>query len=99
MSETLERAVEAALDTIRPGLEAEGCEVELVAVERDVARVRIRLPQSQERADPMGLLPGIQRTVLATVDGIRAVVNQDLVEAGYSIEQLAAQMRRGSAAG
>jgi len=34
------------------------------------------------------------RTVQSTVAGIRAVVNEDLVDAGYSPDQLAIQMER-----
>jgi Fe-S cluster biogenesis protein NfuA len=75
-------------------LEWEEGSLELVAVEERIARVRVRLAVAPRPSHPMGLLAGIQRTVQSTVSEIRAVVNEDLVTAGYSPEQLAIQMER-----
>ena|ERR1051326_7129929 len=87
--------VEAALEEIRPAVALEGGEIELVSVEGNVACVRVRMPGAEAESRAMRLLSGIQRSVRAEVPGIRAVVNQDLRDAGYSLEQLAAQMERG----
>lgn len=92
MQRTLADRVEAALEPIRTALEWEAGGVELVAVEERIARVRVRLAPQQHTAHPLGLLLGIQRTIQAAVGEIRAVVNQDLVDAGYSPDQLALQM-------
>jgi hypothetical protein len=94
MERTLADRVEAALEPVRTALEWEECRLELIAVEERIARVRVRLAAPQRQTHPIGLLLGIQRTVQAAVSEIRAVVNEDLVDAGYSPEQLAAQMER-----
>jgi len=92
MERSLAERVEAALAPVRTALEWEACGLELVAVEARIVRVRVRLAFPQRHTHPLGLLIGIQRTVQAAVAEIRAVVNEDLVEAGYSPEQLATQM-------
>jgi hypothetical protein len=94
MERSLVERVEAALEPVRRALEWEACVLELVAVEARIARVRVRLSVPQRHTHPIGLLMGIQRTVQAAVAEIRAVINEDLVDAGYSPEQLAAQMER-----
>jgi hypothetical protein len=94
MERSLAERVEAALEPVRAALAWEECSLELVAVEARIARVRVRLAAPQRHTHPIGLLIGIQRTVQAAVAEIRAVVNEDLVDAGYSPEQLAAQMER-----
>jgi Fe-S cluster biogenesis protein NfuA len=90
----IEAAVEAVLKAIRPGLEAEGGTIELVAVERGIACVRVRLSGVNPPGAVPGLLIGIQRSVQSEVPEVRAVVNQDLIEAGYALEHLARQMER-----
>jgi Fe-S cluster biogenesis protein NfuA len=42
MSETVEKKVQKALDEIRPSLQADGGDVELVAVEKGVVKVRLQ---------------------------------------------------------
>jgi len=42
MSETIEKKVQKALDEIRPSLQADGGDVELVAVEKGVVKVRLQ---------------------------------------------------------
>ena len=41
MSETLEKKVQKALDEIRPNIQADGGDIELVAVEKGVVKVRL----------------------------------------------------------
>jgi len=41
MVETLEKRVQAALDEIRPQIQADGGDVEFVAVEKDTVKVRL----------------------------------------------------------
>jgi hypothetical protein len=94
MERSLADRVEAALEPVRVVLEWEECGLDLIAVEEQIARVRVRLGASQHHMDPIGLLLGIQRTVQAAVTEIRAVVNEDLVDAGYPPDQLASQMER-----
>ena len=42
MSETIEKKVQKALDEIRPSLQADGGDVEIVAVEKGVVKVRLQ---------------------------------------------------------
>jgi Fe-S cluster biogenesis protein NfuA len=42
MSETFEKRVQKALDEIRPNIQADGGDMELVAVERGVVKVRLQ---------------------------------------------------------
>ena len=41
MSETIEKKVQKALDEIRPNVQADGGDIELVAVEKGVVKVRL----------------------------------------------------------
>lgn len=66
--------VQAALDKVRPNLQADGGDVELVEVTADgVVKVRLKgacggCPMSQ-----MTLKRGIERTVMAEVPGVKSV--------------------------
>ena len=42
MSETIEKKVQKALDEIRPSLQADGGDVELVAIEKGIVKVRLQ---------------------------------------------------------
>jgi len=42
MSETLEKRVQKALDEIRPNIQADGGDIQLVAVEKGVVKVRLQ---------------------------------------------------------
>ena len=42
MSETLEKKVQKALDEIRPNIQADGGDIELVAVEKGTVKVRLQ---------------------------------------------------------
>ena len=42
MSETVEKKVQKALDEIRPNIQADGGDIELVAVEKGIVKVRLQ---------------------------------------------------------
>jgi len=42
MSETIEKKVQKALDEIRPSIQADGGDIELVSVEKGVVKVRLQ---------------------------------------------------------
>jgi len=42
MNETIEKKVQKALDEIRPNIQADGGDIELVAVEKGVVKVRLQ---------------------------------------------------------
>lgn len=65
--------VERALDLIRPAIRMDGGEVELVAVENGVARVRMMGACGGCPMSTMTLKMGIERAVRQQVPEIRAV--------------------------
>jgi len=71
--ETLFERVERALDLIRPAIRMDGGEVELVAVEDGVARVRMMGACGGCPMSTMTLKMGIERAVRQQVPEIRAV--------------------------
>ncbi len=71
--ETLFERVERALDLIRPAIRMDGGEVELVAVENGVARVRMMGACGGCPMSTMTLKMGIERAVRQQVPEIRAV--------------------------
>jgi Fe-S cluster biogenesis protein NfuA len=42
MTETIEKRVQTALDEIRPNIQADGGDIELVAVEKGIVKVRLQ---------------------------------------------------------
>ncbi len=72
MSELLER-VEKALDTIRPALMADGGNVELVAVEDGIAKVRLQGACGTCPSAIMTLKQGIEVRVKEDVPEIKEV--------------------------
>ncbi len=67
-------AVEAALDEIRPALQADGGDVEFVDLNEDgVALVRLKGACSGCPSATMTLKMGIERTLVEKVPGITAV--------------------------
>ncbi|BAD40030.1 NifU family protein [Symbiobacterium thermophilum] len=71
--ETLFERVERALDLIRPAIRMDGGEVELVAVEDGVARIRMVGACGGCPMSTMTLKMGIERAVRQQVPEIRAV--------------------------
>ncbi len=69
----MKEKVEAAIDKIRPMLQADGGDVELVSVEDGVVKVRLQgacagCPMSQ-----MTLKNGIERAIKQLIPGIKSV--------------------------
>jgi len=71
--ETLFARVERALDLIRPAIRMDGGEVELIAVEDGVARVRMMGACGGCPMSTMTLKMGIERAIRQQVPEVRAV--------------------------
>lgn len=71
--ETLFVRVERALDLIRPAIRMDGGEVELIAVEDGVARVRMMGACGGCPMSTMTLKMGIERAIRQQVPEVRAV--------------------------
>jgi len=71
--ETLFARVERALDLIRPAIRMDGGEVELIAVENGVARVRMMGACGGCPMSTMTLKMGIERAIRQQVPEVRAV--------------------------
>ena len=77
MSEELKAKVEEAIAKVRPALQADGGDVELVDLDGNVAKVRLQgachgCPMAQ-----MTLQMGVERVIKATVPEIESVVAVD----------------------
>ena len=73
MSETVEARVRKALDEIKPSIQADGGNIELVAIEKDVVKVRL---QGACVGCPMAALTlkqGVERLIKSKVPEIRSV--------------------------
>jgi Fe-S cluster biogenesis protein NfuA len=70
---TMEEKVREALEEIRPHLQADGGDVELVAVEEGEVRVRLKGACSGCPMAQMTLKQGIERTLKEKVPGVTAV--------------------------
>jgi Fe-S cluster biogenesis protein NfuA len=73
MSETTETKVRKALEEIKPSIQADGGNIELVAVEKDIVKVRL---QGACVGCPMAALTlkqGVERLIKAKVPEIRSV--------------------------
>ena len=73
MSETVEKRVEQALASIRPQIQADGGDIQLVAVEKDVVKVRLRGACSGCPMAALTLKQGVERVIKAQVPEIRSV--------------------------
>ncbi len=69
MNETLQKKVESALDEIRPNIQADGGDVQLVAVEKGVVKVRLQ-----------GHCVGCPMSALTLKQGIEAHIKQRVPE-------------------
>jgi Fe-S cluster biogenesis protein NfuA len=69
MVETLEMKVKAAIDEIRPQLQADGGDIELVAVEKNTVKVRL-----------MGHCVGCPMSALTLKQGVEAYVKKKIPE-------------------
>ena len=73
MSETIEKKVQAALTEIRPQIQADGGDIELVAIENDIVKVRLRGACAGCPMSALTLKQGVERLIKAKVPEIKTV--------------------------
>jgi Fe-S cluster biogenesis protein NfuA len=73
MSETIEKKVQAALTEIRPQIQADGGDIELVAIENDTVKVRLRGACAGCPMSALTLKQGVERLIKAKVPEIKTV--------------------------
>jgi Fe-S cluster biogenesis protein NfuA len=74
MTETVEKKVQTALNQIRPQLQADGGDVELVAVEKGIVKVRLQGHCAGCPMSMMTLKQGIERFLKQQVPEVTSVV-------------------------
>jgi len=74
MSETVEKRVQAALAEIRPQIQADGGDIDLVAVEKDIVKVRLRGACVGCPMSALTLKAGVERLIKSKVPEIQSVV-------------------------
>ena len=72
MNET-EKKVKAALEEIKPRIQADGGDIELVAVEKDTVKVRLQGACAGCPMAALTLKQGVERLIKARVPEIRSV--------------------------
>jgi Fe-S cluster biogenesis protein NfuA len=72
MNET-EKKVKAALEEIKPRIQADGGDIELVAVEKDTVKVRLQGACAGCPMAALTLKQGVERLIKAKVPEIRSV--------------------------
>lgn len=70
----MKEKVEAALAKIRPALQADGGDVELVAVDKGVVKLRLKGSCAGCPISEMTLKQGIERVLKEQVPGVKEVV-------------------------
>jgi Fe-S cluster biogenesis protein NfuA len=73
MSETTEKRVQKALEEIKPQIQADGGDIELVAVEKDTVKVRLQGACAGCPMATLTLKQGVERLIKAKVPEIRSV--------------------------
>jgi Fe-S cluster biogenesis protein NfuA len=73
MSETVEKRVKKALAEIKPRIQADGGDIELVAVEKDIVKVRLQGACAGCPMAALTLKQGVERLIKAQVPEIRSV--------------------------
>jgi Fe-S cluster biogenesis protein NfuA len=73
MSETVEKRVQKALEEIKPRIQADGGDIELVAVEKDTVKVRLQGACAGCPMAALTLKQGVERIIKAKVPEIRTV--------------------------
>jgi Fe-S cluster biogenesis protein NfuA len=69
MSETVEKRVQAALAEIKPQIQADGGDIDLVAVENNIVKVRLR-----------GACVGCPMSALTLKQGVERIIKQKVPE-------------------
>jgi Fe-S cluster biogenesis protein NfuA len=73
MSETIEKKVQNALAEIRPQIQADGGDIDLVAVENDIVKVRLRGACAGCPMSTLTLKQGVERLIKQKVPEIKTV--------------------------
>ncbi len=73
MNETTEKKVQKALEEIKPSIQADGGDIELVAVEKDTVKVRLKGACAGCPMATLTLKQGVERLIKAKVPEIRNV--------------------------
>jgi Fe-S cluster biogenesis protein NfuA len=73
MSETIQKRVEAALAEIKPRIQADGGDIELVAIENKTVKVRLRGACVGCPMSALTLKQGVERLIRAKVPEIQSV--------------------------
>lgn len=73
MSETIQKRVEAALAEIKPRIQADGGDIELVAIENKTVKVRLRGACVGCPMSALTLKQGVERLIKAKVPEIQSV--------------------------
>jgi Fe-S cluster biogenesis protein NfuA len=73
MSETIEKKVQNALAEIRPQIQADGGDIDLVAVENDIVKVRLRGACAGCPMSALTLKQGVERLIKQKVPEIKTV--------------------------
>jgi len=74
MSETIEKKVQAALEEIRPLIQADGGDIDLVAIEKDTVKVRLRGACAGCPMSALTLKQGVERLIKQKVPEIKTVL-------------------------
>jgi Fe-S cluster biogenesis protein NfuA len=74
MSESVEKRVEAALAEIKPQIQADGGDIDLVAVENNIVKVRLRGACVGCPMSALTLKQGVERLIKQKVPEIQGVV-------------------------
>lgn len=73
MTETTEKRVQKALEEIKPRIQADGGDIELVAIEKDTVKVRLQGACAGCPMAALTLKQGVERLIKAKVPEIRSV--------------------------
>jgi Fe-S cluster biogenesis protein NfuA len=73
MTETIKERVQKALEEIKPRIQADGGDIELVAVEKDKVKVHLQGACSGCPFAALTLKQGVERLIKAKVPEIRSV--------------------------
>jgi Fe-S cluster biogenesis protein NfuA len=73
MSETVEKRVQAALAEIKPQIQADGGDIDLVAIENGVVKVRLRGSCVGCPMSALTLKAGVERVIKQKVPEIKSV--------------------------
>lgn len=73
MSDSVEKRVEAALDEIKPQIQADGGDIDLVAVENGIVKVRLRGSCVGCPMAALTLKQGVERIIKSKVPEIESV--------------------------